>query len=152
MPTFKPNAWILSANPEIPSGNLAGSGMMRPVVLFRSFFTDQQSSTGNCQSLTAQHKERKRKCRPEGKFRWKAMQDGTYYWHIDILNPSIPNWQSHLQQSWSCLHWSRNWMRSMSSILERGVGPTWVQSGLVQLLLALTERKDEETYDTIRPD
>jgi hypothetical protein len=59
MPILSPSAWILSAVPLMPVGNLVGSGIICPVVLSLSFLMDQQSSTEygsqNLESYKGEH-------------------------------------------------------------------------------------------------
>jgi hypothetical protein len=45
MPSLRPMAWMSSARPAIPLGNLTGSGTSLPESLSLPDFTDQQSST-----------------------------------------------------------------------------------------------------------
>jgi hypothetical protein len=45
MPSLRPIAWISSARPAMPLGNLTGSGTSLPVTSSLPDFTDQQSST-----------------------------------------------------------------------------------------------------------
>ena len=48
MPTLRPRAWIESATPLMPEGNVLGLGTISPVIFERPDLTDQQSSTKNC--------------------------------------------------------------------------------------------------------